>query len=179
MKKFSNLFIFALVLPISLTYAAAAPPLIETAKTESQRSVPVMTRWVKVFLELETELDQVIRQGNRARIDELVKDDFEQRIGAQPGSPIPREDWLVEFSIHAKNIPPLNIEQMAARDLGDIIVVSFKWVDRSKAGLFVVDIWKRDDNGWKLAARYADPVSPANVSVPGSPSEQRVLPKKF
>ncbi len=177
MKKLSNLFIIILVLPFSLTYAAS--PVIEMTATENPNFVPVMTRLVKVFLGLETELDQAVRQGHRARIDELVKDDFEQRTGAQPGSPIPRGDWLTEFSMHAKDIPPLTIEQMAARDLGDIVVVSFKWTERSKAGLFVVDIWKRDGERWKLAARYADPAGQANASVPGSPSEQRIFQKKF
>ncbi|MGZ4980559.1 MAG: hypothetical protein ACXV8U_21655 [Methylobacter sp.] len=178
MKRLSSLFIFALILPFSVTFAGS--PLIETPTTEKPSFVPVvMTRWVKVFLELEMELDHALRQGNQTRINELVKDDFEQRIGAQPGSPIPKEDWQEQYLKHAKDIPPLTIEQMAARDLGDIIVVSFKWAENSKAGLFIVDIWEREGEGWKLAARYADPESPFNTSVPGTPTEQRVFPKKY
>jgi hypothetical protein len=179
MKRLSNqiLIVFALLLPFSAAFAV--PPLMEQSGTENSGFVPVMTRWVKIFLEMETELDQAVRQGNQVRINKLVKDDFEQRTGFQPGLPIPREDWLKEYFLHARDIPPLIIEQMAARDLGETIVVSFKWAERNKAGLFVIDIWERQREGWVLAARYVDRESLTNSAIPGVPFEQKVFPKKY
>ncbi len=176
-KQFLRLLAFSLLLPCSLTLAAE--PMQPAAGSEIPSFIPVMTRLVKVFLELEAELDQALRQGDSARVDELVRDDFEQRIGSRPGTPIPRQDWLEEYAKQGKNLPALTISQMAARELGDIIVVSFKWAERNKAGLFIVDVWKRNGEGWLLLARYADPEAQSKLSVPGAPLERKEFPKKF
>ena len=148
-------------------------PLAAAAQTRS-RTVTV-TRQVRRFLELETALHDAQRAGDVATLERLLADDYELRAGRRPGQPVARADWLAE--IRRQPPPEVVLEQMAVHDRGDTAAVSF--LARPEGGgapLFVVDLWLRAGDDWKLQVRYATPVG-RDAAVPGE-APAATLPKK-
>ena len=139
--------------------------------------IPTVTRLVHLFYGLENQLvDAVVKRDDKA-VAQLLRDDFEMRAGARPGSPVPRADWIKES--FAEPTLESSFEQMAVHDFGSVAVVSFLWkVKTGKSGpvrdYSVVDVWSQGSGAPRLAVRYAYPVTQGVVSVPGL---SRITPK--
>lgn len=145
---------------------AFAQPTIATGR------VPTVTRLVKRFSELEAGLATQARSADQAALDASLDPSFEMRVGGAPGTPVPRDEWIRETRAAAGR--RWQIQQMAVHDLGDVALVSFRAVDASAASRhgardrFVVDCWKRDGDGWKLAVRYLSDAPREGVGRSGS-----------
>lgn len=148
-----------------LSAVAFAPP----AQTSR---VPTVTRLVKIFSGLESGLVAQAHSSDAAALEQSLDPSFEMRIGAEPGTPIPRDEWIR----HARAAKDQNsrIEQMAVHDFGEVAIVSFRQSvsGGSKGGgganRFIVDCWKRAGDGWKLAVRYLSDASSRGVAATGS-----------
>ena len=147
-------------------------PLAAAAQTRS-RTVTV-TRQVRRFLELETALHDAQRAGDVATLERLLADDYELRAGRRAGQPVARAEWLAE--IRRQPPPEVVLEQMAVHDRGDTAAVSFLARPDAGAPLFIVDLWLRAGDDWKLQVRYATPVG-RDAAVPGE-APAATLPKK-
>ncbi|MDR3392555.1 MAG: nuclear transport factor 2 family protein [Sulfuriferula sp.] len=150
------------VLPLASTWAAAAD--------NQSASVPVVTRLVQIFSVLERDLEAHVQKGDAAAMETLLTDDFEMRIGAMPGNPIPRAQWLHQFTRHTGS--SFDLQQMAVHDYGSVAVVSFLLKQdkssKSAGDIYIVDVWKKSGNDWQLAVRYASPAGNANFPIPGA-----------
>ena len=149
-------------------------PLAQTSR------VPTVTRLVKLFLDLEAELLLAQRDGDRQALENRLTDDFELRVAARPGQPIPRADW-VRNSLQRKPAA-MEIEQMAVHDEGPVAVASFllRPHSRREPPLFIVDTWVRDGDDWRLKVRYAAPVPPRSPRVMGEgEAAEPVIPKRY
>lgn len=134
--------------------ALALLPLAAAARVRT-RAV-TMTRFVRVFSELESRLADAMAAGDGAALDALITADFEQREAREPIAPVPRAEWLAG----ARTRWPagdLWIEQMAVHDRGDTALVSFLARPEGAAPSFVVDAWVRDGDAWRLKVRYLAP----------------------
>jgi hypothetical protein len=149
-----------------------APLFAQTAR------VPTVTRLVKLFLDLESELLLAQRNGDRAALERRLADDFELRVGAKPGEPVPRADWLDNALAHKP--PWLEIEQMAVHEQGTSALVSFLLRPRGahEVPTLVVDSWVRSGDDWRLAVRYAAPVPPNGPRVIGEGAPSAPLIRK-
>lgn len=110
--------------------------------------VPTVTRTVQQFGELERELVSARTAEARAA---LLTDDFEERLCGDPGTPIPKADWLQH--------PPSSdaaLSQPAVHILSDVASYS-GLLARDGQNDMIVDLWKKSDEGWKLAVRYRCP----------------------
>ena len=156
-------------LPIVLLAAWLAMPALAQPAPQTG-NVPTVTRLVKLFSDLERSLVDKARAKDASDLDALLDASFEMRVGSAPGAPVPRDAWIRETR---KSGAAPRIEQMAVHDFGDVAVVSFR--ESAAAGTarnrgrdrFVVDCWKRDGSGWKLAARYLSDASATGIA-PGS-----------
>jgi ketosteroid isomerase-like protein len=142
-----------------------------SASDSSVGRVPTVTRMVQVFSQLEGDLLTSVEKRDPQVVAKLLSDDFEMRIGAMPGNPVPRAAWVQQSFAEPKSSSAM--EQVAVHDLGKIALVSYLWKVRvSKAApahdIFVVDVWRREANDWRLAIRYADPVGKDDYPVPGA-----------
>lgn len=141
MKSFQLLFPLAL-LAANLALAQPATP------APAPRMVLTMTRPVHIFSEHEGMLADALRKSDRAGIDRLLAQDFELREGSAPVQPVPRAKWI---DLH----PGFAADQMAVHDYGDIAVVSFvNSADGAMSAAFVVDVWQKQGEDWRLAVRY-------------------------
>ena len=136
-------------------------------------NIPTVTRLVKIFLEREQALDAAVRGGDAQSLDRLLTDDFELREGAHPGSPVPRADWMRD--VIGKRTANPSIEGMAVHDFGTVAIASFSESD-PKATAFIVDVWRREGDVWKLAVRYATATSGRSSRATPRSDE---IPKKY
>jgi hypothetical protein len=159
-----------------LAATAALLPLLAHAQTSR---VPTVTRLVKLFLDLEAELLMAQRDGDARALEDRIAMDFEMRVAARPGQPIPRADWLRNTLAH--KAPAMEIEQMAVHDEGQAAVASFLLRPHGSraAPLFIVDTWVRNGDDWRLQVRYAAPVPARSPRVMGEGEPEPVIPKRY
>lgn len=143
--------------------------------------IPTVTRLVRIFSGLEGNLAEAVEKRDRQAVSKLLSNDFEMRVGAMPGNPIPRAAWIQQSFASPKSSSAM--EQMAVHGLGKTAVVSYAWKTTArKSGVvhdvFVVDVWRQQDGGWKLAIRYADPAGAGDFNVPGAAPVTPVFEKK-
>ncbi len=139
---------FAACLALSVWALASAAGAATEAPAGAR--IASVTRQVQAFSQREHALADALRKSDRAALDHLVAIDFEQRDGAAPLQPVPREQWLAANSGAAP-------EQMAVHDYGETAVVSFVSNSRTAkapAAAFVVDVWRKKGEDWQLAVRY-------------------------
>lgn len=165
--KSSPLFILALLMALSSSVAAGM----------EKQTVPTVTRLVQVFTTLENALAASVQKGDAAALSKLVADDFELRVGAMPGNPTPRAEWLQRS--RGNPTPPFRIEQMAVHDYGATAIVSFLWKQSPHHDIFVVDIWSKSVDAWKLSVRYASPAGEPEFPVPGAAPADSLIEKKY
>jgi hypothetical protein len=139
--------------------------------------VPTVTRLVKVYADRETALAQAIRAGDKAAIERALADDFELRVGARAAQPIPRDDF-VQSLVRTRDAGG-EISAMAVHDLGAAAIASFTQGDGANA-IFVVDVWRKYGDDWKLAIRYANPAGATRAPIPGADAPPPdTIPKKY
>jgi hypothetical protein len=93
----------------------------------------------------------------------LVAPEFTQRVADAPERSLPRSLWGQPSS--AYKIDSLEQRFYAARKLADdLAVVSFilsqkaAFAGRDRSGdFYVVDVWKKSSDGWRMIARYSSP----------------------
>lgn len=141
-----------LVRLLILMAGLSAPALNAQADGERQR-VPTVTRLVQLFSTLENELMTAVQKGDSTVIDKMLADDFELRSSAMPGTPTPRAEWLRD----SQGQVAAPIGQMAVHDYGTAAVVSYLWKRGARQNIFVVDVWGKSGDAWKLSVRYASP----------------------
>lgn len=163
----------AMVLAGCLGSPAAAQPV------QAPVRIPTVTRLVKVFYDLESRLVSNLVTRNARAIDQALEPDFEMRAGSMPGTPVPRADWMRQ---EQANPAQATIDQMAVHDFGSVAIVSFRLAPAATPAsganqdLFIVDCWKRDGDGWKLATRY---LSNAAAPAPGNPASSLTIDKRY
>jgi hypothetical protein len=160
-----------------LLLAQMAAPGI--ARSDISAHTPVVTRLVQEFMELESRLDSAARSGNQAVLNELLSGDFEQISGATPGDPAPRAEWLSQYAKDAALIPPFAMEHATAIEKGNQAILSYGWPTVKGPGFFVVDVWERNGEAWKLSGRYINPAGPATPRAPGNPTAKPAIRKKI
>jgi len=140
-------------------------------------NVPSVSRLVKLFMEREIAMQERSRAGDSVGLAAYLAEDFELRAATQPGRPIPRDAYVAQVVKQkpAESAPT----EMAVHDMGPLAIASFRVPAASGDGsLFVVDVWRRMGNDWKLGIRYAAASAPGMV-IPGTGSEAGDLPKRY
>jgi hypothetical protein len=155
---------------------ALAGATLTAAGGEAPPRIPTVTRLVKLFLDREAQLGDAVRAGDNASIERLLTGDFELRMGARAGQPVPRADFV--RALVATRDPGGEISAMAVHDLGTTMVVSYAQGHRG-GPLFIVDVWRNDGGDWKLAIRYTAPAGDARMPIPGAGAPEPEIPKKY
>jgi len=145
----------------SIVLALALSAVQSSQATEEPIKVPTMTRLVKIYGELESNLTMAILGLDGSKIDELLTEDFEQRTPLTADDPTPRAEWLAACSKDAKVLNAVILSKMAVRDLGSSVVASFVMVDRNHQKqplFFVMDVWIEQQGHQQLKNRFLSPI---------------------
>jgi hypothetical protein len=144
--------------PVLLAVASLAAAQ-EPVKPKLTPTITTATKQVTFFKGLETQLLQAAQKKDQAGLEALLGDDFEI---AMPGAdPLPGDDWVDSVMTKDFVLKSFVIRQMSVADLGDSAIVKFARLQQatlkgeSRSGeFFVVDLWKKSGDSWKLANRY-------------------------
>jgi len=155
---------------------ACAGPLsvaaVEAPSAVARTRIVTASRFVHLFHGLEYDLIDALRAGRP--LDGYLLPDFEERVAAAPGEPIPREAWIGTSSLKAPGA--VRITDMAVHDLGDVAVASFRMsLDGPQQVLMVVDVWRRQGaDDYRLQVRYTgSPAVDKAAPARGSPKPAR------
>lgn len=142
--------VLSTLLGVATLAAPAAAQAADTPPTGGR--IMTMTRGMKIFGDAEYALIRALAAKDTAALDTLVDPSFEQRNGAGPGDPLPREDWLNQAPGESSTGDRLS--QMAVHDEATMAVVSFLLQRPGKGDAFVVDVWRKDGDKATLMIRY-------------------------
>jgi ketosteroid isomerase-like protein len=152
-----------------LSVAAAAQ---EPVKPPLNPRIITATRQVSIFTDLEKQLLKAVQAKNEAALKNLVGDDC--MIEMPDADPMPGDDWIASVLGKDYVLKSFSVRQVSALDQGDLVVIKFDRVQQAtykgapeNGEFFVVDVWKKNGDSWKLANRYVSKVS----SVPWMPKD--------
>lgn len=149
----------------------------EPVKPKLTPTIITATKQVTLFTGLEKQLLQAVQKKDRTAMTALLTDDLE--IAMPDADPLAGDDWLDSVMATGFKLKSFVVRQMSVADLGDTAVVKFDRIqqatykDRDDSGeFFVVDLWKKNGDSWKLANRYVSRVSvtSANVTAHSKPT---------
>ena len=132
-----------------------------TCFSQSAR-VATVTRTVQLFGDLERKLEAADSSGKA----QMLTDDFEERLCAAPGTPVPRGTCLQESA--TRNV---QFSQEAVHSYGEIAIYSALRT-QDQTDNMIVDTWQQADGGWKLSVRYRCPAT-------GDKPAKSALPKRY
>jgi hypothetical protein len=142
----------------------------EPVKPKLTPHIITATRQVTVFTGLEKQMLQAIQKKDKAGLEAMLSDDF--TIEMPNADPLPGDDWLDSVMTKDYLLKSFVVRQMSVIDLGNAAVVNFDRIqeasfktEKDDGEFFVVDLWKKSGDTWKLANRYVAKVN----SVPWKP----------
>ena len=128
------------------------------------------TRQVTLFTGMEKQMLQAVQKKDRVALEGMLSDDFE--IAMPDADPLASEDWVDSVMAQDFVLKSYVIRQMSVADLGEAAVVKFErfqqgtYKARNESGeFFVVDLWKKSGDSWKLANRYVARVGATSSSA--------------
>jgi ketosteroid isomerase-like protein len=160
MNTFRAVFL-ALFACLNLAIITAAQ---EPVKPPLSTRIVTATRQVTLFSGLERQLLEAVQKKDTAAIKALLTDDFSVRM--PDADPLPVDDWLDSVMSKDFNLKSFAVRQVDAVDLRDAAIVKFDRVQQSTfkgqndgGEFYVVDIWRKAGDSWKLSDRYVSLLS--------------------
>jgi ketosteroid isomerase-like protein len=157
----------AIILAASLAAVAQEP-----VKPPLNPRIITATRQVTLFTGLERQLLQAVQKKDKAALQAMLTDDFQVEM---PNADLmPGEDWVASVMAKEFTLKSSAIREMSVVDLGNAAVVKFE--RRQEANykgsavggeFFVVDLWKKDGDTWKLANRFVSKSSATSAAPKG------------
>jgi len=146
---------------IAVTVFASAQ---EPVKPQLTPRIITATKQVTMFSNMEKQMLQAVQKKDKAALEAMLTDEF--AIEVPDADMLPGEDWLDSVMSKDFTLKSFVIRQMSVADLGDSAVVKYDRIQESTykgkpdgGEFFVVDLWKKSGDMWKLANRYVAKVS--------------------
>jgi hypothetical protein len=151
---------------IGIVVSGLFTPNAWSAESESRPVIAAQTatRYVKLYGALERNLQAAIQHNDKKSILNFLANNFEERMANSPNEPVPLETWINTWLQHPQLLPQ-SIEQIAAREIGSIVVVTSLWISSTSTPTFVIDIWSKEEDNSKLLARYTALASAPNAVI--------------
>ena len=167
--------------PIFWAFVVTAMALLaagqEPKKPPLSPRIITATRQVSIFTGLEKQILQAVQKKDKTALQAMLDDEFE--IHMPDADPLAGDDWVESVITPAFSLKSYVLRQMAVVDLGDSALVKYDRILQSTykgkndgGEFFVVDLWKKNGDSWKLASRYVAKVGsiPATTKVQPKPS---------
>jgi len=154
---------FACLLSV-LIAMAIFPAAQEPVKPALTPRIITATKQVSIFTRMENQLLQAIQKKDKAAAEAMLSDDL--YIEMPDADPLPGDDWLDSVLAKDYTLKSFVVRQMSAIDLGTAVVFKYDRLQEASfkgqadnGEFFVVDVWKKSGDTWKLASRYVSKVS--------------------
>jgi ketosteroid isomerase-like protein len=157
MTRLHLLTAFAIFLFISVASAQ------EPVKPPLHPRIVTATRQVTLFSGLEKQMLEAVQKKDKAALQAMITEDC--TVHLPDADPMPSDDWLESVMSKDYNLKSFVVRQVDVADLGNAAVVSYDRVQESRfkgqtdgGEFFVVDLWKKVGDSWKLSDRYVSKV---------------------
>ena len=131
------------------------------------------TRQVTLFTGLEKQVLQNVQKKDKAALQAMLSDSFQ--VEMPDADPLAGDDWVDSIMGKDFTLKSFIVRQLSVLDLGDSAVVKYDrtqqatFKGRHESGeSFVVDVWKKSGDSWRLANRYVAKIA----TVPLTPRIQ-------
>jgi hypothetical protein len=121
------------------------------------------TRQVTMFAAMEKQMLESVQKKDGAALHAMVTEEFEVHL--PDADAMASEDWMDSVMSKDFSLNSFVIRQMDVADLGNAAVVSYDRIQESSfkgqsdgGEFYVVDLWKKDGDNWKLSDRYVSKV---------------------
>ena len=151
--------VFVVLTAVTMFAAAqepVKPPLTSRIKTA--------TRQVVVFTNLETQMLQAVQKKDQSGLTAMLTDDF--ALEMPNADRTAGEDWVASVMSADFVLAKFGVHQMSVIDLGNAAIVKYERLQQAthkgaseNGEFFVVDLWKKDGDTWKIANRYVSKVT--------------------
>ena len=154
---------------IAATWFAAAQ---EPVKPKLNPRIITATKQVTMFTNLEMQFLKAVQKKDKAAVEAMLTEEFQ--IQMPDADPLAGDEWLEQVMAKDFTLQNYGVRGMSVVDLGNAAVVTFeRRQDATYKGqpangeFFVVDVWKKDGENWKLANRFVSKTSSA--AMPKAP----------
>ena len=131
------------------------------------------TKQVTMFTGIEKQMLQAVEKKDKAALQAMLTENC--NIHLPNADPLDGEDWVDSVMNKDFVLKSFMVRQMYVTDLGNAAVVSYDRIQESTykekndgGEFYVVDLWQKEGDTWKLANRYVSMVS-STPSVPKGP----------
>src|SRR6478752_4984327 len=146
----------------------------EPVKPPLSPRIITATRQVTIFTDLETQMLRAIKAKERAALSKLVDEDG--MIEMPDSDPLPADEWMTSVLSKDYTLKSFMVRQVSAIEQNDSVIVKYDRVQEAtykgaadNGEFFVVDLWKKSGDSWKLAGRYVSKVSSTPWMPKGDP----------
>ena len=141
---------------IAVTVLAAAQ---EPVKPKLTPRIVTATRQVTMFSDLEIQMLKAVQKKDKTALEAMLTDDC--IIEMPDADPLAGDEWVDSVMAKDFTLKSFAMRNVFAVDLGNAVVIKFERrqdaINKGKADsgeFFVVDVWKKDGDAWKLANRF-------------------------
>jgi ketosteroid isomerase-like protein len=128
------------------------------------------TRQVTLFSGLEKQLLQAVQKKDKSGLEKIVSD--ECQVAFPKADPLDCGDWIDTVMAKDFELKSFSVRNMSVTDLGDFALVNYDRVQQATHGgkdlsgeFFVLDVWRKNGDNWKLTNRYVSRESAAATTV--------------
>ncbi|HET9790274.1 MAG TPA: nuclear transport factor 2 family protein [Candidatus Angelobacter sp.] len=161
---------FLAAVPFFLMALAAGQ---EPVKPPLNPRIITATKQVTMFTALEKQMLDAVQKKDQAKLNVMLTE--EATIHLPDADPLPGDEWVQSVMSQDFTLKSFAIRQMDVSDLGTAAVVAYDRIQDSMlkgkqigGEFYVVDLWKKDGDNWKLADRYVSKVGTTPV-LPSAP----------
>ena len=156
-----------------IAFAAAQEPV----KPKLTPTITTATRQVSFFTGLERQMLRAVQKKDKVALEAMLTDECD--ISMPGADPLAGPDWIDSVMDKDFTLQSFVLREMSVADLGDAAVVKFDRIQqaaykgKNESGeFFVVDLWQKSGDGWKLANRYVSKIAaiPARGKLEPKPS---------
>src|SRR6478609_8124589 len=154
---------------IAVTVLAGAQ---EPVKPKLTPRIVTATRQVTMFSDLEIQLLKAVQKKDKAALESMLTEDC--IIEMPEGDPLAGDEWVASVMAKDFTLKSFAMRNVFAVDLGNAAVVKFERrqdaINKGHADsgqFFVVDVWKKDGDTWKLANRFVSKSSATSAAPKG------------
>ena len=147
----------------------------EPVKPKLNPRIVTATRQVSMFSDLEIQMLKAVQKKDKAALQAMLTDDCV--IEMPDADPLPGDEWVDSVMAKDFTLKSFAMREVFAVDLGNAAVVKFERrqdaTNKGKAEggeFFVVDVWKKDGDAWKLANRFVSKTN-SGPAVPKTPTK--------
>ena len=147
----------------------------EPVKPKLTPRIVTATRQVTMFSDLEIQMLKAVQKKDKAALESMLTEDC--IIEMPDADPLPGDEWVDSVMAKDFTLKSFAMRDVFAVDLGNAVVVKFDRrqdaINKGKAEsgeFFVVDVWKKDGDAWKLANRFVSKTS-SESSIPKTPTK--------